>query len=74
MQKMLEVRGLTYNNDKQVNERGVYIDKNGIKRRTKGLSSTNRAKLNRDEPVSFRIIYELCKVLRCNVDFVIGWR
>lgn len=39
-----------------------------------GLSSKIRGKILHDKTVNTHLIYKICKLLQCNVDFVFGWK
>lgn len=39
-----------------------------------GMSDTIRSKITHDKSVNTHLIYKICKLLQCNVDFVFGWK
>lgn len=59
---MLESRGIDFDE----------VQKNGPRRRFIGASANIRAKINNDRPVRVSIIYEICKVLNCSPNSIIG--
>lgn len=44
------------------------------KRKHTGISFNVRSKITQDKSINIDIIYKICKLLQCNVDFVFGWK
>jgi DNA-binding Xre family transcriptional regulator len=41
---------------------------------SRGLPSDTRTKLRNDRPLNLAVIYEICKFLRCSIDFVMSYK
>lgn len=44
------------------------------KRQHTGISFYVRSKITQNKSINVEVIYKICKLLQCNVDFVFGWK
>lgn len=60
--------------EKQRKVKEKWLEENGLEQTNPGLSATMRAALINDRPVSLAIIYNICELLHCPIDCVMGYK
>lgn len=60
--------------EKQRKVKEKWLEENGLEQTNPGLSATMRAALINDRPISLAIIYNVCELLHCSIDCVMGYK